>query len=416
MRRVAVILAVATACAPPWLGGLPGPSSRCPVDAPVLGRPGGFAVDRQDLAWRYSDRLGASWAGPVGWEVAGDTLGVSLVIDAGDTPVMFGWVAHAGRQLVDGGMDGGFGLPARVSLDTAVLGDTFPEELVAFQGLYADPFYSGVQPAVSLALPMHEASRPEAGCLALLAVAPGLDLSGRVDRVAAASKRSPRSDKGLAVDVILLDEAGITTAQLEDALSRMATLYQAGDALQLDSATVWTLPGRDVPSGGAGLNALRATALDGAEAGSVRLIVARDFEDGDGLLGLAAGIPGPVGVPETAGSAVVVSVEAHRDTDGALDTTTLGETMAHEVGHQLGLFHTTEEGGESHDILTDTPECEAQDHDANRDGYVSAEECEDRDGRNVMFWTSAEFPQDVMSAQQADVLRRSAVAGAQEAP
>ena len=40
-----------------------------------------------------------------------------------------------------------------------------------------------------------------------------------------------------------------------------------------------------------------------------------------------------------------------------LDAQLLGETAAHEMGHQLGLFHTTESGGTEFDILTDTAEC-----------------------------------------------------------
>ena len=38
----------------------------------------------------------------------------------------------------------------------------------------------------------------------------------------------------------------------------------------------------------------------------------------------------------------------------------VGETVAHEVGHALGLFHTTEAqgaSGEDFDPLTDTPQC-----------------------------------------------------------
>src|SRR5438309_445465 len=58
----------------------------------------------------------------------------------------------------------------------------------------------------------------------------------------------------------------------------------------------------------------------------------------------------------------------------ALDTDGMGTTAAHEIGHYLGLYHTSERDGSEHDPIDDTPECAAGD---------SA--CPD--AANVMFWT-----------------------------
>ena len=127
-------------------------------------------------------------------------------------------------------------------------------------------------------------------------------------------------------------------------------------------------------------------------------------------LGIAAGIPGPNGIPGTAASGVMVSVDTHLDGDGeTLLTDLMGETMAHEVGHQLGLFHTTEDTGTEHDPIGDTPECDVE-YDLDGDGELTAEECEAAGGRNFMFWTSAEFAQFEMSPIQAMVLRDSVIA------
>ncbi len=70
-----------------------------------------------------------------------------------------------------------------------------------------------------------------------------------------------------------------------------------------------------------------------------------------------------------------------------LDTDMLGATMAHEVGHQMGLRHTSESKGDAHDFLADTPECTTV-QDQNGDGTITADECINQDGAYMMFWGS----------------------------
>ncbi len=60
--------------------------------------------------------------------------------------------------------------------------------------------------------------------------------------------------------------------------------------------------------------------------------------DGFTLLGVAGGIPGPPGVHGTIHSGVVVAFPAA----AAGTPTDVGQTMAHELGHYLGLFHNSE--------------------------------------------------------------------------
>lgn len=83
-----------------------------------------------------------------------------------------------------------------------------------------------------------------------------------------------------------------------------------------------------------------------------------------GAIGISAGLPGPAGLHGTHGSGVAFTSEYMGEqvqpsfgtelVDGNVFT---GQVLAHEVGHYLGLFHTSEQGGFSYDPLPDTPEC-----------------------------------------------------------
>ena len=125
-------------------------------------------------------------------------------------------------------------------------------------------------------------------------------------------------------------------------------------------------------------------------------------EDGkEPLLGIAGSIPGPL-VPSER-SAVQISTLLSAGSDGVFlgdETRTFAETMAHETGHFLGLFHPAEqETWDSWDILDDTPQCRNQDR------------CEDLLGTNLMFpfpicGPRGCDPQDELTEEQRAVMNR----------
>lgn len=99
--------------------------------------------------------------------------------------------------------------------------------------------------------------------------------------------------------------------------------------------------------------------LDAALSLNVFFVRAFAFPDASGLLGVSMGLPGPAGIHGTRASGVAFTSEYLGLTlpDGTTGNAFTGLVLAHEVGHYLGLFHTTEQFGAGFDPLDDTPEC-----------------------------------------------------------
>jgi hypothetical protein len=128
--------------------------------------------------------------------------------------------------------------------------------------------------------------------------------------------------------------------------------------------------------------------------------IANNSAGGSTILGLSAGPPGMATRSGTSKSGVIVSGIDFRDAPEDV-----GKIMAHEGGHFLGLFHTTERDGSLTDPIGDTPECS---NDANGDGTLQTGECDGSGSGNVMWWTLTEGTA-TMSADQGWVVRRNPV-------
>ncbi|MEZ4256261.1 MAG: hypothetical protein R3A78_11235 [Polyangiales bacterium] len=99
----------------------------------------------------------------------------------------------------------------------------------------------------------------------------------------------------------------------------------------------------------------------------------------EGSVALTSAIPAVGGFHGTSSATIVVGADA---LSGAAS---VARILTHELGHALGLFHTTEFNGLVVEALADTPAC-AESADADANGIYTEEECAGMGGDNRMFW------------------------------
>jgi hypothetical protein len=154
------------------------------------------------------------------------------------------------------------------------------------------------------------------------------------------------------------EDAEIITAT-EEAVERWEEIYaEIGISLEV-TYTGWSLGNLDPPGWGSAAEYEAISAASGPR--SVNIVIAPTIELWDEIYGIAGDIPGPL--TATARSAILLSVEVSWGADARFsqgEVKLLGETMAHETGHFLGVFHPVEITWNEWDALDDTPICDSE--------------------------------------------------------
>jgi len=332
----------------------------------------GTQVQAVDVSWRWSSACLASTADPVLVSIPDGVDGLAITLDAGIIGTAFEW-SRDGRPGVTRAQFGD--LPHRMSF----------------------------LPGRSTVWPIQPGAEPAPGCLAVYPLAEEV-LDGEVGTLTVVSRSERPANRRLRVVGVVVEGTDITDAEVQLALEQTEDLYAEAAGIRFVMEEVVHLP--FAPGDRIGLwgdrQDLLSQPLDLPKGPIVPIYFVSAFTAGN-IVGVAAGIPGAM-VAETSASGVVVTVDAHRSVEGDLDTTAMQSVIAHELGHQLGLWHTSERSGTAHDPLDDTSEC-TDEHDSDGDGTMDASECPD--GLNLLFWEATPERQVHLTADQIYLLQRS---------
>ncbi len=184
---------------------------------------------------------------------------------------------------------------------------------------------------------------------------PTLHLTALVKRARGGSFTTGRID----LNVFVIGISGLTAAsaashsKLQGALTRFEAIL-APTGISLGTVRYFDVTGADATtfqvidsSDGADSELARLFRVgSGGSARGVNVYLVRSISGaGDGFraLGVAGGIPGPVGIDGTGHSGVCVSFSDAVVGSGTTGANVVGQILAHEVGHYVGLFHATEQ-------------------------------------------------------------------------
>jgi hypothetical protein len=211
----------------------------------------------------------------------------------------------------------------------------------------------------------------------------------------------------------MVDETGLHpgSPELAEVIARLAARYAEAD-IELGAVREYDVVGGlrselsvlqvDTRVGDSGMLLQEVSGLGrlfelsaGVDDGGVNLFIVEKIGP---LLGISGGTPGAAGLHGSSISGVALALDS-------AGFARADRVLFHELGHQLGLFHTSEMDGFEIEPLSDTPACTAE-QDTDGDGTLRGSECVDHGADNVMFW---EGTGDALSAQQAAVLTRALV-------
>jgi hypothetical protein len=230
------------------------------------------------------------------------------------------------------------------------------------------------------------------------------------------------------VSSTLTASAASTDAHVARMLSTLGAIYAKG-GLCLGKVTFLDVPGWARAKFAAGVNGIPSGPCDNLSQlsklsrndGALQIFLVDDIvqggQAGGRVVGVDGAIPGPSGFGGTIASGAVVSTAdlAFKASCGAAPDYTgcgadaVAAVVAHEGGHWMGLFHTTEMDGVIFDAISDTGTCDCTRCLPSGTGcgqaLLTADFCSQgacAGTENLMFWLAGG---DGLTAQQGQVMR-----------
>lgn len=183
-----------------------------------------------------------------------------------------------------------------------------------------------------------------------------------------------------------LSATSVSAEQFAQVLNEFVALNQAnGIAVDLQPTVLLTAPQYAEVSMDF-FDPVTAEMVTQGAADSINIFFVDSFSGpgGAGQLGISPGIPGTLGV-KGPHNGILINATATLGGTAEFYARTTAEFAFHEMGHLLGLLHTTESNFDN-DIIDDSPACLQSLNDANNNHQADVSECPD--GQNPMFWTS----------------------------
>lgn len=359
----------------------------CDASTPELGGANKLTVEELVVHWdaQTADRSVVSLEQIVRVRVPSDTNGVHVTLEADNAKPVFLAVYLDGKLV-----------------DTAW--ETSRSRLSKLNLVWDD--------IVSFSLPNNTKTEPAGKCLAVQIGAIGASI-GDTARLSVTTNRFETRTGELPVNVGVsgtLEEYPNVVAEI---MNDVRTIWAANAGIYLPKPEDLDMYTLEVPSEFSVDSADFRAAMAAAYPNDMRMniafvdtISADDLHEDYVLLGVAGGVPAAPFVG-TIGSSLLIALEPHLNAAGTqVNMQAIVSTVAHEIGHMMGLFHTSESDGSEHDPIADTPQCEYRERDENDDDMVTVSECRGYGAENLMFW-EAEPSAVALSPTQKAVVQRA---------